>query len=125
MIRVFIAITPSLALQQSFAEVRAAFQRQTLQMGLEPHPALTQLQQRLEAELTPLRFAPEERAFRPHLTLARMQHGRGRTQLGPLLQTYHTHGFGEVAVEQLHLFQSQLHREGAVYTMLHSVMLQR
>jgi 2'-5' RNA ligase len=186
MIRVFIAIIPSLALQQSFAEVRAVFQRQALHlrwvqpehvhltlrflgnvlpekivpirqamgravvgqaaftllarglgcfptlsrprvlwMGLEPHSALTQLQQCLEAELTPLRFAPEDRAFRPHLTLARMPQGLSHTQLGPLLQTYHTHGFGEVAVEQLHLFQSQLHRDGAVYTMLHSVMLRR
>jgi RNA 2',3'-cyclic 3'-phosphodiesterase len=186
MIRLFIAITPSLALQQSFAEIRAVFQRQVLHwrwvqpehvhltlkflgnvlpekivpirqamgravvgqaaftllarglgcfpnlsrprvlwMGLEPHPSLTQLQQRLEAELTPLSFAPEERAFRPHLTLARMPQGLGPIQLGPLLQTYHTHEFGEVAVGQLHLFQSQLHREGAVYTMLHSVILQR
>jgi 2'-5' RNA ligase len=94
-------------------------------MGLEPHHALAQLQQRLEAELTPLQFASEDRVFRPHLTLARMQQGRGHTQLGPLLQTYHTHEFGKVTVEQLHLFQSQLHRAGAVYTMLHSVMLQR
>jgi 2'-5' RNA ligase len=188
MIRVFIAIIPSLALQQAFAEVRTVFQRQAdsahlrwvkpehvhltlkflgnvlpekiapvrqamdravvghaaftllarglgcfpnrsrprvLWMGLEPHPTLTQLQQRLEAELAPLRFAPEDRPFRPHLTLARMPQGLSPTQLGSLLQTYHTHGFGEVAVEQLHLFQSQLQREGAVYTMLHSVMLQR
>jgi 2'-5' RNA ligase len=96
-----------------------------LWMGLEPHPALAQLQQRLEAELTPWQFASEDRSFRPHLTLARMPQGLSPTQLGPLLQMYHTHGFGEVAVEQLHLFQSQLHRQGAVYTMLHSVMLQR
>jgi 2'-5' RNA ligase len=96
-----------------------------LWMGLEPHPALTQLQQGLESELTPLSFAPENRAFRPHLTLARMHQGQGHTQLGPLLQTYHTHEFGEIAVEQLYLLQSQLHWEGAVYSMLHSVMLQR
>ena len=186
MIRVFIAVTPPVALQQSFTEVRAAFQRQAipfrwvkhtqvhltlkflgnvspekiasigqamdraaagqasftllaqglgcfpslsrprvLWMGLESHHALIQLQQRLEAELTPLGFLPEDRPFHPHITLARMQQEGSHSQLEPLLQAYHNRQFGEITVEQLRLFRSQLHREGAVYTILHSVILQR
>lgn len=186
MIRAFIAITPPEALQQSFAEVSAVFQRQalplrwvkpehvhlTLQflgnvapeqiahigraiaragagqspftvlvrglgcfptlsrprvlwMGLDPHHALLQLQQRLAAELTFLGFASEDRPFHPHLTLARMQQGVGRSQLEPLLRAYHDRHFGEMTVEQLRLFQSRLHQEGAMYTMFHAVILQR
>ena len=34
---------------------------------------LSQLQKRIETTLTPLGFAPESRAFTPHLTLARLR----------------------------------------------------
>jgi 2'-5' RNA ligase len=97
-----------------------------LWMGLhDPQQALTRLQQRLGTALVSLGFAPEERPFRPHLTLARAPHGGpGRPQLTPLLQAYHEQYFGEVLVEHLHLFQSQLHRDGAVYTLLRSAPLQ-
>jgi 2'-5' RNA ligase len=97
-----------------------------LWMGLhDPQQALTGLQQRLETELVPCGFAPEERPFRPHLTLARAPHGGpGRPQLALLLHGYRERHFGEMVVEHLHLFQSQLHREGAVYTLLRSATLQ-
>jgi 2'-5' RNA ligase len=97
-----------------------------LWIGLQdPQQALTRLQQRLEAELVSLGFTPEARPFRPHLTLARAQHGGPRhPQLASLLQAYHEQSFGEVLVEHVHLFQSQLHRDGAVYTLLRSATLQ-
>ena len=186
MMRAFIAITPPISLQQSFAEVRAmigqhafpwrwvqpaqvhvtlkflgevapslldpiahamrrtvvsqtpftlsvqeigCFPSQSrpriLWMGLhDPQQQLTQLQQRLDAELTVLGFPPEERPFRPHLTLARAPHNtREQPQLAPLLQVYRGRSFGEIAVEHLQLLQSQLRREGAVYTLLRSIPL--
>jgi 2'-5' RNA ligase len=185
MLRAFIAITPPVALQQAFAEVRASVERQAfpwrwvnpaqvhvtlkflgdiepalvdpiaqamsrtvtgqapftllargigcfpnlsrprvLWMGLDDaQQILTQLHQRLEAELTPLGFVPEARPFRPHFTLARAQHGPGRSQLAPLLHAYRERQFGAVVVEQMQLLQSQLHRQGAIHTLLRSVTL--
>lgn len=98
-----------------------------LWMGLlDPQQHLVRLQQRLETVCTTLGLPPEARPFRPHLTLARAQlHDRhGRTELAPLLQRWRTRDFGEVPVERIQLFQSQLHREGAKYTLWHMTPLQ-
>ena len=95
-----------------------------LWMGLaDPRQALAVLQQRVEAALSALGFAPEARPFRPHLTLARFQEGCRVPQLLSLLQAYQGHVFGDIPVTQMHLFQSQLRREGVLYTIIHSVTL--
>lgn len=96
-----------------------------LWMGLEdPGGALPALHARLEAELAALGFATEERPFRPHLTLARTRQRVDSVQLGSFLQSYQGQHFGALAVEHLHLYQSDLHPQGAVYTVLHTVALQ-
>jgi 2'-5' RNA ligase len=93
-------------------------------MGLDdPQQALAGLQQQVEAALSALGFAPEARPFRPHLTLARFQEGRRVSQLLSLLQVYQDRVFGDIPVTQMHLFQSQLRREGVLYTIIHSVTL--
>jgi 2'-5' RNA ligase len=93
-------------------------------MGLDdPQQALVGLQQQVEAALSALGFAPEARPFRPHLTLARFQEGCRVPQLLSLLQTYQDRAFGDIPVTRMHLFQSQLQREGVLYTILHSVTL--
>jgi 2'-5' RNA ligase len=94
-------------------------------MGLDDaSQALTRLTARLSTDLKALGFPPEERPFRPHLTLARAQNTIRSSQLWPMLQGYQNRPFGVFVVTQLHLFQSQLQRSGAVYTILHSVTLQ-
>jgi RNA 2',3'-cyclic 3'-phosphodiesterase len=96
-----------------------------LWVGLDdPGQALGRLNERLTAALTPLGFPPEDRAFHPHLTLARAQNGRPSRDLLSMLQTYQNQIFGEFLVTQWHLMQSQLYRGGAVHTILHSVTLQ-
>jgi 2'-5' RNA ligase len=87
------------------------------------HDMLLHLQQRLETELLSIGFASEERPFHPHLTLARGQQRISQPQLANALQTYDDWLFGEMLVEQVVLYQSQLHRHGAVYTMLCSISL--
>ena len=96
-----------------------------LWMGIHaPHDMLLQLHQRLETKLAALGFAPEERPFRPHLTLARGQQRVSGRHLATVLHAYHDQPFGDMLVDQVQLMQSQLHRDGAVYTMLRSVILQ-
>jgi 2'-5' RNA ligase len=95
-----------------------------LWMGIEDSEgALLRLFQRLEAALRERGFPAEERPLRPHVTLARMRQAPRGAHFRTLLQTYHEHHFGELPVTALHLFQSQLQREGAVYTLLHSAAL--
>lgn len=96
-----------------------------LWVGLaDPSQALAHLNERLTAALIPAGFPPEDRPFHPHLTLARAQHGIRAHQLLPILQAYQNRCFGEFAITQLHLFQSELQRGGARYTILRSVTLQ-
>ena len=95
-----------------------------LWVGLaDPSQALAHLNECLTTVLRPLGFAPEEHPFHPHLTLARVQNGRRSNQLRPILQAYQNRCFGEFAVTQLHLWQSELRREGARYTIVRSVTL--
>ena len=121
------------------AQGQTAFTLRAQSLGCFPHPsrprvlwvglvdpsqALAHLNERLSAALIPAGFPPEERPFHPHLTLARAQNVGRSNELLPILQAYHNRYFGEFSVTQLHLFQSELQRGGARYTILRSVTLQ-
>jgi 2'-5' RNA ligase len=100
-----------------------------LWMGLEDtQGALAGIYGRLEAALAALGYASETRPFRPHLTLARARQ-RGdtidRVQLGSLLNAFRGERFGEFVVGHLHLYRSDLRKEGAIYTILHTVPLRQ
>jgi len=87
---------------------------------------LNQLQQNIEANLARLGFAPESRAFKPHLTLARLRNQASpdeRQKFGQFIsdikfeETYH------FEVNVISLMKSQLTREGAIYSRINSVKL--
>ena len=95
-----------------------------LWMGLDdPRRELLQLQRRIESALAALGIPPEERPFRPHLTLARARVTRGGKELDVFLNAYRNHTFAHLVVSQIHLMRSDLHAKGAVHTRLHSVIL--
>ncbi|SPF40319.1 2'-5' RNA ligase [Syntrophobacter sp. SbD1] len=79
---------------------------------------LAELAQRVEAEMAPLGFKPEDRPFKPHLTLGRV---RGRARLQPLQQILLAHQDFTAqpfdAVEVV-LYKSELRPDGARYTSL-------
>lgn len=87
---------------------------------------LIQLQKRLETNLARLGFAPEARAFTPHLTLARVREQASadeRQKLGELVAgTRFEAGYG-LPVEAISLMRSQLTRAGAIYSQLSSIKL--
>jgi RNA 2',3'-cyclic 3'-phosphodiesterase len=92
--------------------------------GLEPDPGLDALQHRVEREFEPLGFAPEQRPFRPHLTLgraardARPRHCDGLEETLTGLQHHET-----TVVASIDLMQSLLQSGGAVYQLRHSERL--
>ena len=87
---------------------------------------LSQLQQHIESNLARLGFAPESRAFTPHLTLARLRDRASldeRQSFGQLIAgTSFEKVFG-FNVDSIDLMRSQLTREGAVYSRIGSVKL--
>jgi 2'-5' RNA ligase len=81
------------------------------------------LQLAVEAEMESLGFAPEKRAFRPHVTVGRMKSPRGRSMLGELLQT-DTRIDERVEVSEMFLMRSQLRPTGPIYSVLRAVSLE-
>jgi 2'-5' RNA ligase len=93
-------------------------------LGIDPEDnRLLQLQERIDHGLEPLGFRPEERKFRPHLTLGRVRSSRGLDDLMKALAVHHNFLAGECVLDHLHLIRSELKPGGAVYTKLWSVAL--
>jgi len=87
---------------------------------------LSQLQQRIEANLSPLGFAPESRPFTPHLTLARLRNQASpdeRQRFGQLIVSTKFESAHAIKVDAINLMRSQLTREGAIYNRISSVGL--
>lgn len=75
------------------------------------------LQRRLEAGLTSLGFAPEDKPFKPHLTIGRVKSPKNARQVAALteIQTLPDLPF---EVQEIVLMKSELHSAGARYTSL-------
>ncbi len=89
---------------------------------------LGQLQQRIEANLVPLGFTAEARPFTPHLTLARLRNQASldeRQGLGQLISSARFEAAYSIEVEAINLMRSQLTREGAIYSRVSSIKLNK
>ena len=89
---------------------------------------LAQLQQRIESNLARLGFAPESRPFTPHLTLARLRNQASldeRQRLGELIADTRFEVAYTIKVDTINLMRSQLTREGAVYSRISTVGLNK
>lgn len=75
---------------------------------------------RVDEALEPLGFAPEERAFTPHLTLGRVRSSSRLTSLVKLLEAESFSSGMPFAADRVVLFQSTLTPQGPVYTALHT-----
>ena len=87
---------------------------------------LSQLQQRLESNLSPLGFAPESRPFTPHLTLARLRERASleeRQSFGRLIASTKFEAVYSFSVDAINLMRSQLTKEGAIYSQISSIKL--
>jgi len=83
--------------------------------------ALTQVAARVDAALTRFGFAPETRAFTPHLTLGRVKSTQGWAALAAALRAHWTRDFGTCELGELVALRSDLRRDGAVYTKLWTI----
>ena len=78
---------------------------------------LTRLSKAVNLELTDLGFSTDNR-FHSHLTLARLRTATDLEPLKNILRKYDTIVGGSMRVNEIALMQSQLHRNGAIYTPL-------
>jgi 2'-5' RNA ligase len=93
-------------------------------LGIEPEDdRLLRLQERIDRVLVPLGFPPENRKFRPHLTLGRIKSYRGLDDLMKAVEVHRNDHLGGCTLGELHLMQSELKQEGAIYNKIWSVAL--
>ena len=96
-----------------------------LWVGIKAPPLLANLQQSVENSMQTVGFAPENKAFAAHLTLARVQRNASKEQLEPIsgLKNVPLPPCDSVMIDTITLFQSKLSKIGSVYIPLHAVKL--
>ncbi len=95
-------------------------------VGVEAPDELISLQRRIDIETARLGYAPDQRAFDPHLTLGRVSRNVTPNQLRQASEILKNHrlGFlGAARIGNVNLFRSDLGREGAVYTKIFTANL--
>jgi len=91
-------------------------QAETVWAGVAPHAPLKALHKKVDAALTRVGVAPDQRAFLPHVTLARLKRSSG--PVGNLLEQSGGLASPLFTVDHFALFESALTPDGAVYTMI-------
>lgn len=86
--------------------------------GIDAPSALGELAGKVNAVLEEFGFGPEEREFRPHLTLARFRNGRPDAALEAALKEFSSRSLGAFEVTEYYLFESRLKPGGAEYSKL-------
>lgn len=82
--------------------------------------ALARLAEDVNGWVDALGFAPEPRAFQPHLTLGRVKEGTGE-----VCAPWTDHRVGSAVPTEVVLYRSELQRRGAEYTAIARFALQR
>ena len=86
--------------------------------GIESGPELAALAEAVESTLAAIGIAREERAYSPHLTLARLGSPKSFDALRVAIEQAGPLEFGVTTARNFHLYQSVLKSGGAEYTRL-------
>lgn len=93
-------------------------------VGIHAPADLASLQKNIEAGATRLGYEKEERPFSPHLTLGRVRSDIAPADLQKIrstLDSFQLGNIGSAKIDAVHLYKSDLHSDGSVYTKLFSV----
>jgi 2'-5' RNA ligase len=103
-------------------------QPRILWAGIHAPADLANLQKSIETGTTRLGYEKEEKPFSPHLTLGRVRQNIDPTGLQKIRATVDTIQLGNIGstrVDSIHLYKSELHASGSVYTKLFSATLKK
>jgi 2'-5' RNA ligase len=88
--------------------------------GMETSENLASIAHAIDQQIATLGFPVEERAFTPHLTLARLDPPGISPEMQIAIEKQATREFGELQTSEFHLIESKLKPTGAEYTTLQS-----
>lgn len=90
-----------------------------LWIGLKSNPELVEIQSRIEDICRSFGIPPEEKSFKPHLTIARIK-GKIGSKLLNFFKEFPRKTFGGFIPDGFHLFQSKLSPSGPSYNIIRS-----
>ncbi len=92
-----------------------------------PNAPLASLQKECEDCLAEIGFAPEGRAYKPHLTLGRVNDPRAGQQIVEAVEKLRSEVSGVLGqtAREVVLFESILRPQGSQYVVAHKVLLRR
>ena len=85
--------------------------------------ALGEIAAKVEAACVRHDFPPEDRPFKPHLTLGRVKSPKGRDALAKALGMFADASLGEFTADAVSVMKSELRPSGAVYTEMKRIRL--
>jgi RNA 2',3'-cyclic 3'-phosphodiesterase len=88
----------------------------TLWAGVTPEAPLRTLYQKVSSALQRVGIAPDERQFKPHITIARLPRRIGDVQAA--VAALSDLSSPEALVQEICLYESQLSQDGSIYTIL-------
>jgi 2'-5' RNA ligase len=80
-------------------------------------------QEKLEETLAAIGFAPEKRAYSPHLTLGRVKESREKRDIEQLIEEYKNEDLGYFTADSIVFYRSDLNPSGPVYSSLKTIQL--
>jgi 2'-5' RNA ligase len=86
--------------------------------GVQAGPALSELAESIENALIPIGIQREDRAYTPHVTLARMKRGADLRNLRKRVNEIESTKFGAFDARDFHLYLSDPGPRGSTYTKL-------
>jgi 2'-5' RNA ligase len=95
-------------------------------VGLQAPAVLASLQHGIESASARLGYAPEDRAFSPHLTIGRVKQNVSQAEMLKIrsaLEGAKVGDLGSARIDSVHLYKSDLQPGGSVYTRLFSARL--
>ena len=91
-------------------------QAEAVWAGVAPHAPLETLHKKVDQAIARVGIEPEQRAYLPHITLARLKRGSG--PIGNLLEQSGGLTSAPFSVDHFALFESKLTPDGAVYSIV-------
>ncbi len=92
--------------------------------GIKNAESLLKLHQLVTGSLIKIGIKPEEREFKPHITLGRIKYIKDKNRLKQVLSKYdNTKEFQEVKIKELIYFESILKPEGPLYLPIRRIIL--
>ena len=93
-------------------------------IGINDNGNLIRIAEYLDKHLVNLGYRRENKAFNPHLTVARVKNPGDKDVLLQVIEKYNNTIFSEIAVENIYLKKSKLTPTGPIYSIIREIKLE-